>query len=208
MADIGPGQFPQTPSFQAINFRINTPTITSETTSGKIRRVGQGHSFYTFEVKYPSLTASQLGEVTGFVATAMGPMFSFEIVLPELSNSKAAAAATANNVCTVSQTVNPGDRYVVLSNCPTDTMILRAGDFFRFNTHSKVYMATQDIISGGAGTANLSFSGHAVTSVPAGTKLWLTNGVPFTVILDSPEQTFDVSYGGISTLSLSMREVW
>ena len=208
MADISPGQFPKTPSFQAINFKINTPTITSETTSGKIRRVGQGHSFYTFEVKYPALTASQLGEVMGFVSQAQGPLFSFEIVLPEISNSKANAAIQANNVCTVSTPITAGDKYCVISNCPTDTMILRAGDFFRFNTHSKVYMATQDIISGGAGTANLSFSGHAVSNVAAGTKIWLTNDVPFTVILDSPEQSFDMSYGGISTLSLSMREVW
>lgn len=205
MADIGPGQFPQTPSFQAINFKINTPTIVSETTSGKMRRVTQGHSFYTFEVKYPSVTASQLGEVTGFCATAMGPMFSFEIVLPELSVSKA-SNTSANNVAT-SATVAVGQKYANLTGLPNNTTVLKAGDFFRFNTHSKMYMVTQDCTSSGSGTANLQFSGHTVSSVPSGTRIW-TNGVPFTVILDSPEQAFDVSYGGISTLSLTMREVW
>lgn len=207
MADISPGQFPTTPSFQAINFKINTPTIVSETNSGKMRRVGYGHSFYTFEAKYPSLTASQLGEVMGFVATAQGPLFSFEIVLPELSTSKASDSSYANATCTVSSTVAVGQKYAPLSNCGANKTIFKAGDFFRFDTHSKVYMVTQDVTSDGSGVANLIFSGSSVASVASGTKLW-ANGVPFTVILDGPEQSFESGYGGITTLSLSMREVW
>jgi hypothetical protein len=205
MADISPGQFPTTPSVQAINFRINTPGITSETNSGKIRRVGYGHSFYTFELKYPSLTASELGEVTGFVATAQGTLFSFEIVLPELSVSKA-SNTSANNIAT-SGNITAGQKFANLTGLPNSTLVLKAGDFFRFNTHSKMYMVTQDLTSSGAGAGNLQFSGSAVTSVVSGTRIW-TNGVPFTMILTDAEQAFEASYGGISTLSLSMREVW
>lgn len=206
MADISPGQFPQTPSFQSVNFKINTPVITSETNAGKLRRVAQGHSYYTFEVKYPSVTASQLGEVNGFCATALGPMYSFEIVLPELSTSKA-TNTSANNVATTG-TVTVGQRWVNLTGTGVNnTLILKAGDFFRFNTHSKMYMVTQDVTTSGSGTANVQFSGAAVSSVTSGTRIW-TNGVPFTMVLDSPEQTFESTYGGISTLSLAMREVW
>ena len=206
MADISPGQFPQTPSFQSVNFKINTPVITSETNAGKLRRVAQGHSYYTFEVKYPSVTASQLGEVNGFCATALGPMYSFEIVLPELSTSKA-SNTSANNVATTG-TVTVGQRWVNLTGTGVNnTLILKAGDFFRFNTHSKMYMVTQDVTTSGSGTANVQFSGAAVSSVTSGTRIW-TNGVPFTMVLDSPEQTFESTYGGISTLSLAMREVW
>jgi len=206
MADISPGQFPQTPSFQSVNFKINTPVITSETNAGKLRRVAHGHSYYSFEVKYPSLTASQLGEVTGFCATALGPMYSFEIVLPELSTSKA-SNTSANNVATTG-TVAAGQRWVNLTGVGVNnTVILKAGDFFRFNTHSKVYMVTQEVTTSGSGTANVQFSGACVSSVPSGTRIW-TNGVPFTMVLDSPEQSFESSYGGISTVSLAMREVW
>lgn len=206
MADISPGQFPTTPSFQAVNFKINTPTITTETNAGKIRRVGFGHSYYTMEAKYPSLTASQLGEVTGFIATAMGPLFSFEIVIPELSYSKAPNVAYANSRA-ISSTVSVGQRYCNFTGLAENTVMLKAGDFFRFDNHSKVYMVTQDCTVGMGGAANLQFSGSAVSSVPSGTKIW-SNGVPFTMILESPEQQFESSYGGISTLSLSMREVW
>lgn len=207
MADIGPGQFPTTPSFVSVNFKLNTPTITSETNSGKVRRVGYGHSYYTFDVKYPSITNSQLGEVMGFVATAQGSLFSFEIVLPEISTSKAADSTYANSTATLSSTASFGQKYALLSNCGANNDILKAGDFIRFDNHSKVYMVTQDVSSDGAGTANLRFSGSLVTSVPSGTKLWC-NGVPFTVILTGPEQSFDMGFGGISSLSLSMREIW
>jgi hypothetical protein len=206
MADISPGQFPTTPSFQAVNFKINTPTITSETNSGKIRRVGYGHSYYTMEAKYPSLTASQLGEVTGFVATAMGSLFSFEIVIPELSYTKA-SNTSANNAAT-SANIAVGQRWANLASVGVNnTIILKAGDFLKFKNHSKVYMVTQDVTTSGSGTANVQFSGSAVSSIPSGTQI-ITNSVPFTMILDSPEQQFESSYGGISSLSLSMREVW
>jgi hypothetical protein len=206
MADISPGQYPTTPSLQAVNFKINTPTISTITNSGKVRRVGYGHSYYTFDVKYPSITASQLGEVTGFLATALGPLFSFEIVLPELSYSKS-GITSANNVATTGS-VLVGQRWVNLTGVGVNnTTILKAGDFFRFNNHSKVYMVTQDVTTNSSGNANVQFSGSAVSSLDAGTRIW-TNGVPFTVIATEPEQAFDTSYGGISTLSVAMREVW
>lgn len=207
MADISPGQYPTSPSFQSVNFKINTPTITSETTSGKMRRVAQGHSYYSFEVKYPNINQSDLGRVTGFLSQALGQMYSFEIVLPKVSTPVAPDHASANNVATISSTINAGQKYALLSNCGANKAVLYAGDVFRFKNHSKVYMCTTDCTSDGSGVANLIFSGACVSSVPSGTKLWTSN-VPFTVILSTPEQDFDMGIGGISTLSIGMREVW
>jgi hypothetical protein len=207
MADISPGQFPTTPSFQAVAFKIVTPTITSVTNSGKMRRVGQGHSYYSFDVKYPQISAQDQGKVMAFVATAQGPVFSFEIVLPEISTSKATDATTANTTITTSANITYGQRYVTVNNCGNNKQIVKAGDYFRFANHSKVYMATQDVTSNGAGAANITFSGSSVTSVTSGTRLQIQD-VPFTVVLAEEEQSYDVGYGGVSTLSLSMREVW
>lgn len=207
MADISPGQFPTSPSFQSVNFKINTPTITSETTSGKMRRVAQGHSYYSFEVRYPSVTQTDVGRVTGFLSQALGQMYSFEIVLPRISTPVAPDHASANNVATISSTIASGQKYAPLSNCGANKTILYAGDMFRFKNHSKVYMCTTDCTSDGSGVANLIFSGACVSSVPSGTKLW-TSDVPFTVIVSDPEQEFEVSAGGITTLSINMREVW
>lgn len=207
MADIGPGQFPTDPSFETVNFRINTPTISSETSAGKIRRVGFGHSFYTFDVKYSNLTQVKLNKVNGFVATAQGPLLSFEIVLPEISTPTAPDAATANATVTTSANISYGARYVGLSNCGANKTILYAGDHFKFANHSKVYMATVDITSNGSGVANLVFAGASVTSVPSGTRVTIQN-VPFTAIITNTQQEYEMGIGGISQMTLNMREVW
>lgn len=207
MADISPGQFPTTPSFTSVNFRIITPTITTETSAGKLRRVGFGHSFYTFDVKYQNLTYNLAGIVQGFVALAQGPLLSFEIVLPEISYSDAAAATTANSTITSSATITAGQKWVNVNNCGANATVLLAGDYFRFANHSKVYMTTTDVVANSGGAANIVFSGSAVSSVPSGTRLHI-QAVPFTVVLADSQQEYEVGQRGITTLGLSMREVW
>jgi len=207
MADISPGQFPTNPSFESVNFRINTPTITTETNSGKLRRVGLGHSFYSFDVVYPFLTYSQSGTVNAFVAVAQGPLFSFEIVLPEISYSDAPDAATANATITTSGNITYGVKTVTVSNCGANKTVMQPGDYFKFANHSKVYMATTTVTSNGSGVANVTFSGAAVSAVPTGTRMTIT-AVPFTVVLAETQQEYQVSSRGITNLTLSMREVW
>ena len=75
------GTFPTSPSFETVNFKINTPTLTSETLSGKIRRVGMGVSYYTFTAKFPNVTAYNFGPILGFVAAQYGPLDSFQLVI-------------------------------------------------------------------------------------------------------------------------------
>lgn len=206
MADILT-PYPTNPGFEAVNFRINTPAIISETNSGRVRRVGYGHSYYSFDVKYRYLTYDQAGVVMSFLATAQGQLLSFEIVLPEISVSDAPAAAAATLTATVQTTVNAGVKSVTLANCGANKNILNAGDYFRFNNHSKVYMSTTNVTSNGSGLATVTFSGSLVSQVPSGTGVFLTN-VPFTVVLSEPTQEYEVSQRGITTLSVSMREVW
>ena len=207
MADISPGQFPTNPSFESVNFRIVTPTIVSETNSGKLRRVGYGHSYYTFDVKYPYLTYNQAGTVNSFVATAQGPLFSFEIVLPEVSYSDAPDAVTANATITTSGNLTYGAKTMTVSNCGANKTVMQPGDYFKFANHSKVYMCTTTVTSNGSGVANVTFSGSLVTNVPSGTRMTIT-AVPFTVVLAEQTQEYMVSTRGITNLTLSMREVW
>lgn len=67
-------------------------------------------------------------------------------------------------------------------------------------------MATNEVTISG-GTANVYFSGALVDNVPNGTLITYT-GVPFQVILNEPEQTFQATTGGIGTLEFTCKEVW
>ena len=195
------GTYPSSPSFQAVNFKINTPTLTTMTNSGKSRRVGQGHSYYSFAVKYGNLTRYDAGPIVGFVAQQYGPLESFQIVLPELSYSKVGNQTTAT--VTTSSAYAAGVDQVNVSGVEAGKNLLRAGDFFKFSNHSKVYMCT---VTWTVGTP-LYFSGSLVKDVPSGTQI-VYNAVPFTVILENGIQQYDVGMGGMTSMSLDMRETW
>ncbi len=195
------GTYPSDPAFNAVNFKINTPTLMSRTNSGKSRRVGMGHSFYTFTVKHPNMTSTDAGPILAFVAQQYGSLESFQIVLPEISYSKVGNQTTTT--VTTSASVLAGVDQVAVTGVGAGKNLLRAGDFFKFANHDKVYMCTVTWTSGNP----LYFSGSLVADVPSGTQITY-NAVPFTVILDSDVQEYSVGIGGMTTLSLDMRETW
>jgi hypothetical protein len=203
MADIT-SQFPNTPAFQTVDFKVITPTITSETTSGKKRRVGQGISFYSWTAKYSPLTPRDAGPIIGFIRFAEGPLYSFEVVLPEISFTKCFAVAA--NVATTAS-IGIGAVNVTISTSTINSEVLRAGDYFKFNNHSKVYQAVLNCNSNGSGAATLFFASPTVSNVTSGTGLTI-NSVPFTAIIDSTEQDITVGLGGMTEVEVKMREVW
>lgn len=195
------GTFPSSVGFQTVNFRINTPTLKTETTSGKTRRVGMGHSFYTFGIKMPNMTRYDAGPIIGFVAEQYGALESFQVVLPEISYSK--VGDQTGTTVTTSASVLAGVDQVAVTGVATGKNLLRAGDYFKFANHSKVYMCTVTWTSGNP----LYFSGSLVADVPSGTQITY-NAVPFTVILDGDIQQYETGIGGITAMSLDMRETW
>lgn len=238
--------YPSSPSFNAINFKINTPTQVTSTFSGLTRRVSMGISYYSFTVKYNNISRYDYGPVAGFIGQRLGPLDSFQILLPELSYSKQGTQTT--NVVITNATFGIGSDHVSVANVGTGKFLLRAGDFFRFgqpnawaastvysvgtklnynnidytctvghtststfdtskwtvdNTYAKVYMCATTWTAG----TDLYFSGPLVVSIPSGLRI-IYDAVPFTVILESPMQQFDVGIGGITQVTLDMKEVW
>jgi len=193
--------YPQNPAFNAVNFRINTPTLITNTVSGKSRRVGMGHSFYTFTVKYAALTRYEYGPIAGYISQLYGPMESFEIIVPEMSYSKVGNQTTST--VTTSAAVLAGVDSVPVTGVTTGKNLLRAGDFFKFSNHSKVYMCATTWTAGNP----LYFSGSLVKDVPSGTSI-VYNEVPFTCILDNTVQEFSVGVGGITQVQLDLKETW
>ena len=204
MADLAT-QYPASPSFQSVNFTTNTPTQISNTMTGKLRRVGMGVSFYSWEVQYPALTRLQAGTVKGYLAQALGPQFSFEIVLPTLSYS--ALASQTASVPRTSAAASIGATSVTLTNCGTNGQVLAAGDYFKFNSGTKVYQCVSPCTANSSGNATLYFSGPLVAAVPSNTNLTIT-AVPFTAVFTEEAQEFTAGYGGLTQLSVAMREVW
>lgn len=212
MADLAT-QYPTTPEFEAVNFKLVTPSQITETNSGKVRRTGYGVSYYTWEASYPTLTPLEAGTVTGYLAQAYGPQLSFEIILPQISYTKLTNQTA--NTCTVGSTNSGigatntvGAKVVQLTGCGANKAVLAAGDFFKFSNHSKVYMCVSPCTSNGSGNATLYFSGSLTNTVVASSTTLVITAVPFTAILSEDVQEWSVGYGGLTQLRVGMRENW
>ena len=212
MADLAT-TYPTTPQASTIDFSLVTPSQTTETNSGKVRRTGYGVSFYRAKLTYPPLTALQAGTIKGYLAQAYGPQLSFEIVLPEISYSSLTNQTT--NTCTVGATNSGigatntvGAKAVQLTGCGNTKTVLAAGDYFKFSNHSKVYMCVSPCTSDSAGAATLYFSGSLTNTIVNGTTTVTITAVPFTMILDNNLQEWTVGNSGITNIEVSMREDW
>jgi len=201
------GTYPASPEFTSVDFKINTPTQTSETVNGRKRRAGFGVSFYTIAAKYASLAPSQASAVTSFIAKQYGQVESFQVVLPRISYNKAADYAQAVGNAKVKTAAAKGVYQVVLKALGANKTVIKAGDFFKFNGHSKVYMCTDDVVSSAGGEATIFFSGKLVVNVAVDEVLTI-DAVPFTVILDQDADEFTVANGGMTNIEVSFREVW
>ena len=195
------GTFPTSPAFNTVGFKVNTPVLKTTTLSGLTRRVAQGHSFYSWTAKFNNLSRGDMGTVMGFVAQQYGSLEKFQIVLPEISYSKVGNQTTST--VTTSAAAAAGTDNITVTGVTSGKNLLRAGDFFKFANHSKVYMCT---VSWTAGNP-LYFSGSLVKDVPLGTQI-IYNAVPFTVTLDNEVQEMEVGIGGITQIQLDMREAW
>ena len=202
MADLA-FQYPTNPTFQSVKFQSITPAQVSETFTGKTRRVGLGVTYYAWEVVYPNLLPLEAGQVKGYLAQTFGQQYSFEIVLPNISYSSLVDQTTTIPVTDGALTA--GATSVALTNCGANKNVLAAGDFFKFNNHTKVYMVTTACTSNSSGEATLYFSSACQSAVPDNTALTIT-AVPFTAIVEDPEQEFSVGIGGITNITVKMRE--
>tara|TARA_R110000782_G_scaffold9198_4_gene29786 strand:+ start:1469 stop:2083 length:615 start_codon:yes stop_codon:yes gene_type:complete len=204
MADLA-GFYPTTTAPASVEVRPITPTLITTTHSGKTRRTGYGGQYYELTLRYAQMSPLQARPIQGFMAAAFGPQLSFEIVLPEISYS--ASPVPPTGIPRTSSALARGGKTVNLTNCGANKTVLVGGDFFRFAGHSKVYQATNTCLSNASGAATLYFAGSATSSVSINSNVTIT-AVPFTMILQNPNQNYTVGIGGISTMTVEMREVW
>lgn len=204
MADLA-GYYPNNPAPLSVDVTAVTPSSVTNSLSGKSFRVAYGATYYEADLKYTNMTLREMRPLQGFISQAFGPTFSFEVVFPQVSFST--SINPPSTTVRTSAAFSRGVKSVTLENCGASKEVLNGGDYFKFNNHSKVYQATNQCVSNGAGAATLYFAGSLVNDVPNDTNLTITT-VPFTMIFDSANQSTSTGIGGISTFSVKMREVW
>jgi hypothetical protein len=174
--------YPTTPKFNAINLQSESPTLFSETVSGRMQSRKIGGQKWTFTATYPPLTRSEFNPVFAYVVALEGRHGVFTVVPTEISTSSGNPSGTVT--CAAAAL---GAKSVTIAGL---TGALKAGDVVKFSGHNKVYMLTADRSGNGA----MAFTPALITAVTTSDTVTYAN-VPFTVRLSNDVQGYKLGAG-------------
>jgi len=172
--------YPTDPEFEAIDVRLNYNNVRSQTRSGRSQVRNIGAALWSFTAKYNNLTRAQMAPIYAFLAGKQGGKDSFSITPPVISSSTGNATGTlrANGAHAA------GDNTIAMDGI---SGTVKAGDFIKFASHTKVYMVVSDFSSG---TMTIEPALHeAVANDEAVT----FNSVAFTMRVTNDVQQFKLS---------------
>ena len=135
------GAFPTSQGFTAINFRSNTPTLSTETVSGISFRRQISSQRWEFTLSLPPMTRAEFAPVYAFIIKQRGSKESFTVVAPEISSTRGSETGTV----LVDGSHSAGDTTIDIDGLNSG---LKAGDLIKFASHQKVYRVIDDVSSG------------------------------------------------------------
>jgi hypothetical protein len=201
MANLG--NYPSTPDFSAVNFRIETNTQTTRSLSLTRFRNAIGTTFFTFTAQYPPMTRTEFKPVMAFIAQCRGPLNEFDVVIPELSEC---SGNPSGSTALVNGGVSAGTSTISVDGLAFSTTVLKAGDVVRFAGHTKVYMVTSDVTSSGTGTGTINITPPLKSSV-ANNEAVTIDDVPFRMTLNNDTQEIGVGVDELYQFEVDMIEV-
>ena len=176
------GTYPTSPEFASVGFASEQKTITSTTDSGKMFSVQVDGQRFKFSASYPPMRRSEFAPVYAFIMKQRSQKETFQIALPDLKNAK----GDLSGVVETNGTASAGDTSVTVDGM---TGTLKAGDFVKFNGHSKVYMVVADATAS-AGSATLTIEPPLRENL-SDNEVVTYDGVEFTVRLTNDVQQFN-----------------
>ena len=178
------GAFPiSSANFQTMGIRSIQNTIISKSQSGKkLSRQIDGQRF-GFTAKIITGKRSDIyGELMAFIMKQRSQKENFTIIPPELEDARGNVSGTVlvNGVHAVGDTTITVDAM---------TGTLKAGDYIKFASHTKVYMVVADVTADGSNEATVTIEPPLITALTDDSVVTYDN-VPFTVHLTNDIQEF------------------
>jgi hypothetical protein len=168
-----------------------SPVLVSRSHSGKTQRRKRGGGSahrWTFRYTYDHLEQSVYMDLWAFLNAQDGQYEQFTLVLPSGFSPRGTwgGAPLVAGIHAVGATSVAIDGLTINING-----IGKAGDFIKFNGHTKVYQLKADINSNGAGAATLTLKPGLVAAL-ADNEVVTVSSVPFTCILTSDTSPIDL----------------
>jgi len=196
------GTFPSIPALAGLKIVSSTPTFVSTAHSLKRQVRSRGGHRWLLEGEYPAMTRDEFAPVYAFAVAQRGRYETFTFVLPGLAAPRGSIPGTP----VVDGADQTGRSIDTKGWTASQSGILKAGDFIKFNGSAKVYMVTADADSDGSGNATLSIEPALVTS-PGDEEALVVEDVPFTCAFASDIAETSVSPPLLFSFQISMVEV-
>lgn len=181
------GAFPiSTSKFQTLGIKSVQNTIVSKSISGKKLSRQVDNQRFSFTASIITAKRSDVyGELMAFIMKQRSGKENFTIIPPELEDARGNVSGTVlvNGVHAVGDTTIDIDAM---------TGTLKAGDFVKFASHTKVYMVVADATADGSNEATITIEPPLITALTNDSLVTYDN-VPFTVHLINDIQEFGTS---------------
>lgn len=183
--------YPTSPVFRTVNLQSISPTLVSESASGKLQARQIAGQRWSFTASYPPLTRSEFAPVSAFIMQQRGRLNTFTIEIPVVSDSVSSATGTL----AVNGAVTAGNTVIAVDGL---TGSLELGDLVKFDGHDKVYMV---VAKSGTNMTSMTIEPPLVEDIADDEEV-IYNDVPMKVRLNNDVQEF-----GLRTDSLVSYEV-
>ena len=198
------GSFPTSPPASRVNIKSIGPTLVSVTQNLKRQVRRRGGQRWLLEVEFPPMTRSEFAPIYAFAMKQQGQFETFTYVPPVISTSQ--GDTTENPV--VDGALSVGVSSATIDGLTaSETDIIKAGDFFKFSGHSKIYMATADMDADGTGHGTLNFAPNLLNAVANDETITFAS-VPFTVAFADDVTQFNTDVSALYGFSMSLVEVF
>ena len=180
------GAFPiSTANFETMGIKSLQDTIISKSLSGKklSRQIDNQRFGFTASI-IVGKRSDIYGELMAFIMKQRSQKENFTIIPPEVEDARGNVSGTV----LVNGTHAIGDTTIDIDAM---TGTLKAGDFVKFASHSKVYMVVADATADGSNEATITIEPPLRTALVDNSVVTYDN-VPFTVHLTNDIQEFGV----------------
>lgn len=190
------GQFPTSVGVRSVSIVSQRANFRSETMSLRTQVRHVGGQRWKLRVVFPPMARSDFGAVFAFIEQQKGGSESFTFLLPVFGDKSGDVGGSP--LTSASGAV--GDTSISVDGY---TGTFKAGNFFKFANHDKVYTVSEDLA---ASSGTLNFQPELSFAVSDNEALTVTQ-VPFTVRLLSDLQEYDIGVDSLVSYEVDLIEV-
>ena len=197
------GALPTSPEFNALSFKDEVNTLVSISDSGRRFARQIDNQRWKFTCRYVNLSRVEFAPIFAFITKQRGSKETFTITPPNLKNALGSETTTIS----VNGSHTAGDTTIAIDGFNADSAgSLKAGDFLKFASHTKVYQVVSDVTpSSNAATVTIE---PPLIEALANDSTVTYDAVPFTVYLTSSVQSYSMGINNLYNYEFDVCEAF